>query len=131
MHLEGASAEILIVSADVGNLEEMRAAVSRSKKIEKEVQTYGRKGRLNEIEWHVQIAASRVPLTQNELSKIYSGDHSISLIIEEGWYKYRLKAGSSYSAAKEIKQSCNVPKAFIVAYYRAKKVPITRAINEL
>jgi hypothetical protein len=120
-----------IVAYDEGVKHNLYAAVSRSKKIEKEVQTYGRKGRLNEIEWHVQIAASRVPLTQNELSNIYSGDHNISLIIEEGWYKYRLKAGSSYSEAKEIKQNCNVPKAFIVAYYRAKKVPITRAINEL
>jgi hypothetical protein len=120
-----------IVAYDEGVKHNLYAAASRSKKIEKEVQTYGRKGRLNEIEWHVQIAASRIPLTQNQLSNIYSGDHNISLIIEEGWYKYRLKAGSSYSAAKEIKQSCNVPKAFIVAYYRAKKVPITKAINEL
>ncbi len=120
-----------IVAYDEGTKHNLYAAVSRSKKIEKEVQTYGRKGRLNEIEWHVQIAASRVPLTQNELSNIYSGDQNISLVIEEGWYKYRLKAGSSYSAAKEIKENCNVPKAFIVAYYRAKKVPITRAINEL
>jgi hypothetical protein len=120
-----------IVAYDKGAKHNLYAAVSRSKKIEKEVQTYGRKGRLNEIEWHVQIAASRIPLTQNELSNIYRGDHDISLVIEEGWYKYRLKAGSSYTAAKEIKQNCNVPKAFIVAYYRAKKVPITRAINEL
>ena len=120
-----------IVAYDKGVKHNLYTAVSRSKKIEKEVQTYGRKGRLNEIEWHVQIAASRIPLTRNELSKIYSGDHDISLVIEEGWYKYRLKAGSSYNAAKEIKQNCNVPKAFIVAYYRAKKVPITRAINEL
>jgi len=119
-----------IVAYDQGVRHNLYAAVSRSKTMEKEVQTYGRKGRLNEVEWHVQIAASRIPLTQGELSQIYSGNHEISLVIEEDWYKYRLKAGSSYTTAKEIKQNCNVPKAFIVSYYRAKKVPITSAINE-
>ena len=98
--------------------------------MEKEVQTYGRKGKLNDIEWHVQIAASRIGLSQNELSQIYSGNENISLIIEDGWYKYRLKAGTSYSTAAKIKQECGVEKAFIVAYYIGKKVPLYKAINE-
>ena len=119
-----------IVAYDNSIKHNLHAAVSRSKDIEKDVQTYGRKGKLNEVEWHVQIAASRIPLSQGELAQIYTGDNEISLVIEEDWYKYRLKAGSSYTAAKEIKQNCNVPKAFIVSYYRAKKVPINSAINE-
>lgn len=108
----------------------LHAAVKRSKSLEKEVQTYGRKGKLNDIEWHVQIAASRIGLSQNELSQIYSGNENISLIIEDGWYKYRLKAGTSYSTAAKIKQECGIEKAFIVAYYIGKKVPLYKAINE-
>jgi hypothetical protein len=119
-----------IVAYNNGVMQNLYIAVKHSKTLEQEIQIHGRKGRLNDIEWHVQIAASRIPLTTSELSKIYRGNYKISLIIEEGWYKYRLKAGSSYSAAKEIKQQCGVPKAFIVPYYRAKKVPIDKAIND-
>jgi hypothetical protein len=118
-----------IIAYNDGIKQNLYLAVKHSKSLEQEVQTYGRKGKLNDIEWHVQIAASHIPLTTNELSRIYRGNRQISLIIEEGRYKYRLKAGSSYSAAKEIKQQCGVPKAFIVSYYRAKKVPINQAIN--
>jgi hypothetical protein len=119
-----------ITAYDKGVRQNLYIAVKHSRSLEQEVQTYGRKGRLNDIEWHVQVAASRIPLTKNELSRVYRGNRKISLIIEEGWYKYRLKAGTSYSAAKEIKQQCGASKAFIVSYYRAKKVPINRAIND-
>ncbi len=119
-----------IIAYDNGVMQNLYIAVKHSKSLEQEVQVRGRKGKLNDIEWHVQIAASHIPLTTSELNRIYRGNHKISLVIEEGWYKYRLKAGSSYSAAKEIKQQCGVPKAFIVAYYRAKKVPIDKAISD-
>jgi hypothetical protein len=119
-----------VIAYDEGVRQNLYIAVKHSSSLEQEVQTYGRKGRLNDIEWHVQVAASHIPLTKDELSRIYRGNRKISLIIEEGWYKYRLKAGTSYSAAKEIKQQCGVPNAFIVSYYRAKKVPINRAIND-
>jgi len=118
-----------IIAFDEGISENLYIAAKHSRSLEQEVQTYGRKGRLNDTEWHVQIAASRIPLTTNELSEIYRGSYKISLIIEDGWYKYRLKAGNSYSAAKEIKQQCGVPNAFLVSYYIAKKVSINKAIN--
>jgi hypothetical protein len=110
-----------IIAYDKGVKQNLYIAVKRSRSLEQEVQTYGRKEKLNNVEWHVQIAASRIPLTKDDLSRIYRGNRKISLIIEEGWYKYRLKAGISYSTAKEIKQQCGVPKAFIVSYHRAKK----------
>jgi hypothetical protein len=118
-----------IVAYNEGAKLNLYAAARRSKSVEKEVQTYGRKGKLNDIEWHVQIAASRIPLNQYDLSEIYKGNQNVSLIIEDGWYKYRLKAGTSYSTAKEIKRTCGVNKAFIVAYYVGKKVPIQNAIQ--
>ncbi len=118
-----------IIAYNNGTRQNLYAAAKHSKSVEKEVQTYGRKGKLNDIEWHVQIAASKIPLNQYELSEIYKGDQNVSMVIEEDWYKYRLKAGTSYSTAKEIKQTCGVNKAFIVAYYVGKKVAIQNAIN--
>ena len=118
-----------IIAYNEGARQNLYAAVRHSKSVEKEVQTYGRKGKLNDIEWHVQIAASKIPLNQYELSEIYRGDHNVSMVIEDDWYKYRLKAGTSYSTAKEIKQTCGVTRAFIVAYYVGQKVPIQNAIN--
>ncbi len=118
-----------IVAYDDGMKQNLYIAVKHSRSLEKVIETHGRKGKLNDIEWHVQVAASRFPITAANLSRIYRGNHEISVVIEEGWYKYRLKAGSSYSAAKEIKQQCGVPRAFIVSYYRAKKVPINQALN--
>ena len=119
-----------VIAYDDGIKQNLYIAVKHSKSLEKVVQAHGRKGKLNDIEWHVQVAASRLPLTATNLSRIYRGNRDLSLVIEEGWYKYRLKAGSSYSAAKEIKQQCGVPRAFIVSYYRAKKVPINKALND-
>ncbi len=105
-------------------------AVKRSRQLEKEVQTYGRKGRVKDIEFHVQVAASRVPLRVDELARIYSGNYQTTLVFEERWYKYRIKAGSSYDEAKSIKQGCGVEKAFIAAYDRAVKTALYRAIDK-
>ncbi|MBN2614024.1 MAG: hypothetical protein JXB00_20875 [Bacteroidales bacterium] len=102
-------------------------AVKISKKIEKEIQTYGRRGKVNDIEYYVQVAASQYPLRPAELSRIYPGNYKTALIYEEGWYKYRIKAGQSYEEAESIKNSTGVPKAFIVAYDRAVKIPLFQA----
>jgi hypothetical protein len=102
-------------------------AVKQSKKLEKEVQTYGRRGKVKDVEFYVQVAASKVPLHADELMRIYSGNYKTTLIFEEGWYKYRIKAGTSYQEAERIKQGCGVKKAFIVAYDRAVKTALYQA----
>ncbi len=102
-------------------------AVKMSKKIEKEIQTYGRRGRIKDVEFYVQVAASQIPLREDELAKIYSGSYKTTLMIEDGWYKYRIKAGNSYEEAENIKTSTGVSKAFIVAYDRAAKISLYQA----
>lgn len=105
-------------------------AVRQSKILEKEVQTYGRRGRIRDVEFHVQVAASKIPLRADEILRIYPGNYKTTLVFEEGWYKYRIKAGSSYEEAESIKQGCGVDKAFIVAYDRAVKTALYKAINK-
>lgn len=106
---------------------DLLGAVNISKKIEKEIQTYGRRGKVNDVEYHVQVTASKIPLRSDELSRIYSGNYVTALIFEDGWYKYRIKAGSSYEDAERIKNNSGVSKAFVVAYDRAVKVPLFQA----
>ncbi|MBN2213308.1 MAG: hypothetical protein JW723_03605 [Bacteroidales bacterium] len=119
-----------IVAYDNNNKINLLEAVKQSRKLEKEVQTYGRRGRIRDVEFHVQVAASKVPLRVDELMQIYPGSYKTILIFEEGWYKYRIKAGSSYEEAKRIKQDCGVEKAFITAYDRAVKTPLNKVIDK-
>ncbi len=106
---------------------DLLSAVERSRKLEKEIQTFGRSGKVKDVEFHVQVAASKVPLRADELIRIYKGSYKTTLIYEEGWYKYRIKAGTSYEEAERIKQGCGVEKAFIVAYDRAVKTALYQA----
>lgn len=119
-----------VIALDNNHIINLLDAVKRSRKLEKEIQTFGRRGRVKDVEFHVQVAASKVPLRADELMRIYSGNYKTTLIFEEGWYKYRIKAGTSYDEAERIKQGCGVKKAFTVAYDRAVKTALYRAIDK-
>ena len=106
-------------------------AIEKSRELEQQVKISGRKGTIREIEFHVQLAASRTALPLSEVSTLYTGTEPVSIIIEDGWYKYHLKAGNSPEIAEQMKNSCNVPGAFIVAYKRAAKVNAYQAIQEI
>lgn len=111
-----------IVAYENGTKTELLDAVRRSVKIEKEVQKYGRKGRILDTEFFIQVAASKHRLKPDDLTKIYSGHEPVTIVIEEDWYKYRIKAGFDYNNAKNIRNSCGVEKAFIVPYSIAEKI---------
>jgi hypothetical protein len=104
--------------------------VVKNRDLERTVKALGWKN-LNETEYHVQIAASRYPIKKEDFSSIYTGNETVSLIIEEGWYKYRIKAGNSYELAQKIKTACGVEKAFVIPYKRARKISINEAIQHI
>lgn len=106
-------------------------AVIKTKELEDKVRSYGRKGQLQEIEFHLQLAASRVPVSSDELKLLYGGSEPVSVIYEDGWYKYHLKSGNSPEMAAELKKTCLVEKAFIVPYKRAAKIGYYEAIQEI
>ncbi|NJK86526.1 MAG: hypothetical protein HC906_11700 [Bacteroidales bacterium] len=92
-----------IIAYENGIKYDLYEAVKRSAKIEKEIQIHGRKGKLNDIEFHVQLAASKRALKAEELTSIYSGGLPVSLYIEDDWYKYRINAGFNYTEAKTLR----------------------------
>jgi hypothetical protein len=121
---------VFIVAYDNGTKINLADAVRSNKELEKTVKTHGRKGNVQEIEFHVQLAASKMAMKPDELKTIYGGSGTVSVIFENGWYKYHLKAGNSPEIAEQFKQSCGVAKAFIVPYKRAAKINYYQAIQE-
>jgi hypothetical protein len=124
------SAGAFIVSYEDGTKTNLADAVKRSNELQEVVQAKGRKGNIDEIEYHLQLAASRTAMRQDELYRIYSGPEPVSVILEDGWFKYHLKAGNSSEAADQFKKTCNIEKAFIVPYRRAAKIQYYEAIHE-
>jgi hypothetical protein len=105
-------------------------AVRKNKELENTVKALGRKGQIQEIEFHLQLAASRIAMPPYELKTLYGGPEPVSVIVDDEWYKYHLKAGNSPETAEQFRQSCGITKAFIVAYQRAKKINYFEAIQE-
>jgi hypothetical protein len=83
----------------------------------------------NSVLYKVQIAASKTALTIQELKKIYPGNHAIQCEIENNWYKYSVGYFFYYQEAKDFKIKSGVKDAFIIAYIKEKKVPITELTN--
>lgn len=119
-----------IVAYEEGTRVKLPEAISKNKDLEKVISRSGRKGNIHETEFHVQLAASRSPMPAEELAGLYTGNEPVFAVIEDGWYKYHLKAGNSYSQALELRNNCNVKGAFIVAYTRAVKVNTDEAVRK-
>lgn len=82
------------------------------------------------ITFSVQIAASRVKLTSDQIARIYSGGYEVSVVFEEDWYKYQVLAGNNLQQALSILENSGVPKAFLVAYEKGKKQKLYRALQD-
>jgi hypothetical protein len=83
----------------------------------------------NEVEFRVQIAASRKPIPSEELRKIYKGNRTINSFSEEGWVKYYIASVPSFGEAKQIKAESGSRNAFIVAYRDGRKIELYTAIH--
>ncbi len=71
---------------------------------------------IDDIIYKVQIAADKIPLSQNTLRRIYNGHKEIKMISEEGWSKYSIGDFNTFSEAADYKKTINVNDAFVVAY---------------
>jgi len=68
------------------------------------------------IYFRVQIAAHTVQIPESQLKPLYSGKLPIQELKEGEWYKYTIGNFERYEQALELLKSCQVRKAFIVAY---------------
>jgi len=77
-----------------------------------------------DVEFRIQVAASRTPLTKEKVDNLCSKSYTMGVTEENGWYRYHIVAGNSYEKAKKILRECGVEKAFIVPFKNGKRVTI-------
>jgi hypothetical protein len=77
----------------------------------------------------IQIAASRHPMTVEELNEKYSGSEKIVDTFEDEWYKYRIGNFTTLEAALKYLPTTNVSDAFVVGFLNGKKIELPNNVN--
>jgi hypothetical protein len=96
--------------------------------MEADVKRQGRKIIENEADFYVQVMASRVRISEDEMNFICGNSTNCREIIEESWFKYQVFSGTNYQEALSLKNK--IPgKAFIVAYKGGMKQNLYKAIH--
>lgn len=75
--------------------------------------------------YKIQIAASRLKISGDEMKNIYTGNEKIIETFEENRYKYAIGSFKHYKDAHVFMDSVNVKGAFVIAYYNGKRIKIT------
>jgi hypothetical protein len=121
---------VFIVAYKDGVKQNLAESVNSSLQMERAEKSHG-KNHIQDIEFHLQLAASKVSLRSAEVAKLYNGPEKVSVVLDGGWYKYHLKAGNSIETAKSLKQKCGIDKAYIVPYRKAVKIGLFEALQEI
>ena len=80
--------------------------------------------------FRLQIAASRRPLTEEEIRTKYKGNAELIVFKEENWFKYAIGEYNSFYEANQARKHCGVKDAFIAAYQNEDKVELMKAIKQ-
>jgi hypothetical protein len=80
--------------------------------------------------YKVQIAASRLKISNDEIKKIYSEKEKVTESFEDNRYKYTIGSFKHYKEAHVFLSSINVKGAFVIAYYNGKRIKITTDMVE-
>ncbi|MBN1949557.1 MAG: hypothetical protein JW801_00035 [Bacteroidales bacterium] len=80
------------------------------------------------VVFRVQIAAHTVQLQDDYINTFYTGDEEIKEVNEGAWFKYHIGEFESFEEAEQLRISCRVPRAFVVAYQDDKKLTIKEAL---
>ncbi len=115
-----------VLAANDGNLINLVEAREMTRVLEADVKRRG-KGEI-ENDFYIQVMASKVRLSEDEMQSVCGYSGSCREIIEEGWFKYQVYSGTDYQATLTLKNK--IPgKSFIVAYKAGAKQNLYKAIN--
>ncbi len=109
-----------VLATDGGNPIQIRTAREMTANLESEIDGQSRGNYKDPVDYYVQVAASRLPLSNRTREELCPSG-TCRMIIEEDWFKYQIYTGTSFQEAKQMLNSID-RKAFIVAYARAKKL---------
>jgi len=79
------------------------------------------------VSYHIQIAASRKPLGQDVIKRLYDGDEEVYHYQEDDWEKYYIGDFTSYEQSLNLLRQINVKGAFPIAFVTGIKTPILKA----
>ena len=82
-----------------------------------------------QIIFKVQIAATKSPMSNDDVNNLYNGSEQVQEQQEEGWYKYSIGNVTSYQQAVQLKKQSDVTDAFIVAYMNGRKLNLYQAMG--
>jgi hypothetical protein len=81
------------------------------------------------LEFQVQIAASKKPLPKWKIAKFYKRTNEVTTKNYDGWHKYAVGSFKKYEDAKNFVKAVKVKGAFVVAYLNGEKLDIKEAIK--
>ncbi|MBN1415047.1 MAG: SPOR domain-containing protein [Bacteroidales bacterium] len=81
--------------------------------------------------FRIQIAASRAPLSKEQIAIIYPGYYPVEMVEEDDWFKYQLMGVRLYSDALNIIKDIPIKGVFIVAYENGIKTNLYRGVVKI
>jgi len=127
--VESGIKDAYVISMYEGQLVGLPEARDMTRLVETDVKRQGRSALKNETDFYVQVAATRIKFDEEKLNQYCGGTEICREIIETGWFKYQVYAGTNYNEALSLKNQIGGD-AFIVAYERGRKMELFKAINK-
>ncbi len=118
--------DVWVLAKYNGNSISVTEARERTRVMEADVNRQGRQIIENEIDYYIQIMVSQVRLSEGEMKSLHGYSDKCREIIEEGWFKYQVYAGTDYKMALSLRNEID-GEAFIVAYKAGSKRNIIQA----
>jgi hypothetical protein len=116
-----------VLAAHDGTLMPVADARELTKDQESDIMRYGRETIPDQLDYYVQMAASKIRIEGKRREDLCQG-FSCREVIEGGWFKYQISAGSEYNTALDLKNKLE-GKSFIVAYRRGTKVNLYKTLK--
>jgi hypothetical protein len=113
--LESGVESAYVISTLQGKEIPLPEARQMTKVLEAESTKRSRSSNPGQIDYFIQVTASRIQLTGAERDEIYSKYPNCRVVVENGWFKYQSFVGTSYSDAINQKKDL-AGKYFIAAY---------------
>ncbi|TVR68506.1 MAG: SPOR domain-containing protein [Marinilabiliales bacterium] len=79
------------------------------------------------IHYIIQIAAHTGEIGERQLNAIYQGEERVSVMFEDGWYKYFIGPYETYEEADSAMKTSGLRNVFIAAYYEGQRISVGEA----
>ena len=127
--MESGVRDAWVLSYQQGKQVNLPDARDMTRVLESDVKRYGRKALKDQTDYYVQVIASKTRLNDDQIRQFCGVAGLCREIVEEGWFKYQIYAGTEYEKALNIKNQL-AGNSFIVAYERGTKVNLHKTINK-